>query len=165
MEQTLGQRIAEARKARGLTQEALATELSVSPQAVSKWENDLTCPDISLLPKLAELLGLSVDELLSGKSKAASLRLVPDSERKSVDELMLKITVDSRDGDKIRINLPVALLKVAVEMGMALPQFSAKESLGKLDFEKILELAERGVLGELMEVESADGDIIHILVE
>ncbi len=61
---TMGERIKHHRKRLGLTQEQLAERLGVSPQAVSKWENNLSCPDISLLPELAEVLGISVDELL-----------------------------------------------------------------------------------------------------
>ena len=49
---TLGQRIAYYRKRAGLTQEELAEKCSVTPQAVSKWENDISSPDISLLPTL-----------------------------------------------------------------------------------------------------------------
>ena len=66
--ETLGRRIARLRLARTATQERLAKELNVSPQAVSKWENDINYPDISLLPDLARVLGVSVDELLSGAS-------------------------------------------------------------------------------------------------
>ena len=66
--ETLGRRIARLRLARTATQERLAKELNVSPQAVSKWENDINYPDISLLPDLAQFLGVSVDELLSGAS-------------------------------------------------------------------------------------------------
>ena len=66
--ETLGRRIARLRLARTATQERLAKELNVSPQAVSKWENDINYPDISLLPNLARFLGVSVDELLSGAS-------------------------------------------------------------------------------------------------
>ena len=66
--ETLGRRIARLRLARTATQERLAKELNVSPQAVSKWENDINYPDISLLPDLARFLGVSVDELLSGAS-------------------------------------------------------------------------------------------------
>lgn len=51
MSQTLGQRIAELRKKEGLTQEELAEKLGVSPQAVSKWENDISCPDIMSIPR------------------------------------------------------------------------------------------------------------------
>ena len=58
MENTLGKRIAQLRKEKSLTQEDLAQMMEVSAQAVSKWENDLTCPDISSLPKLAKLLNV-----------------------------------------------------------------------------------------------------------
>ena len=66
---TIGSRIAENRRRIGMTQEELAAKLAVSAQAVSKWENDITCPDVMTLPKLAELLGITVDELLSGKKQ------------------------------------------------------------------------------------------------
>ena len=69
--ETLGRRIARLRLARTATQERLAKELNVSPQAVSKWENDINYPDISLLPDLARFLGVSVDELLSGASASS----------------------------------------------------------------------------------------------
>ena len=64
MEQTLGKRIMAHRKNMGLTQDALAERLGVTAQAVSKWENDLSCPDITTLPKLAEVFGTTTDELL-----------------------------------------------------------------------------------------------------
>ena len=64
MEQTLGKRIAQHRKRIGLTQDALAEKLGITAQAVSKWENDLSCPDITMLPRLAEIFGISTDELL-----------------------------------------------------------------------------------------------------
>lgn len=64
MEQTIGKRIACHRKALGLTQDALAEKLGVTAQAVSKWENDQSCPDISILPRLAEIFGITTDALL-----------------------------------------------------------------------------------------------------
>ena len=69
MEQTLGKRIMENRKRLGWTQDRLAEQLGVSAQAVSKWENDQSCPDISLLPRLAELFGITVDELLGRQTE------------------------------------------------------------------------------------------------
>ena len=65
--ETLGKRIAALRKQKGLTQEQLAEKVGVSAQAVSKWENDISCPDITLLPLLADLFDVSVDELLGVK--------------------------------------------------------------------------------------------------
>ena len=64
MEQTIGKRISENRKRLGMTQDALAEKLGVTAQAVSKWENDQSCPDIAMLPKLAEIFGISTDALL-----------------------------------------------------------------------------------------------------
>ena len=64
MEQTLGKRIAANRKRMQMTQDQLAEQLGVTAQAVSKWENDQSCPDIAILPRLAEIFGISTDELL-----------------------------------------------------------------------------------------------------
>ncbi len=64
MEQTLGKRIAEHRKKLGMTQDQLAERLGLTAQAISKWENDQSCPDITMLPRLAEIFGTSTDELL-----------------------------------------------------------------------------------------------------
>lgn len=60
---TLGNKIAELRKGKGLTQEALANKLGVSNQAVSKWEANQSCPDIQLLPQIADLFEISLDAL------------------------------------------------------------------------------------------------------
>lgn len=64
MHDTLGKRIVSHRKRMKLTQDQLAEKLCVTPQAISKWENDISCPDISLLPKIAELFGITTDSLL-----------------------------------------------------------------------------------------------------
>ena len=63
MNESMGSIIARKRKELGLTQEQLATALGISFQAVSKWENEISSPDISTLPLLADLFGISVDEL------------------------------------------------------------------------------------------------------
>ena len=56
-------KIAELRRAAGLTQDALAEKLGVTFQAVSKWENMLSCPDIALIPALADIFDVSIDTL------------------------------------------------------------------------------------------------------
>lgn len=66
----LGGRIAALRKARGMTQKELAESLHISDKSVSRWERGETAPDLSLLPALAEQLGVSLDELLSGRKPA-----------------------------------------------------------------------------------------------
>ena len=68
----MGTRISARRRDKGLTQEALANILGVSNQAVSKWEGDICCPDIALLPLLADTLEMTLDELFGRESKAAS---------------------------------------------------------------------------------------------
>ena len=66
-QQSMGKRIMQLRKEKGYTQEQLAEMMGVSAQAVSKWENDVSCPDISILPMLADKLGVTTDELLGVK--------------------------------------------------------------------------------------------------
>lgn len=68
--QTLGTMITSLRKENGMTQLELAKKMSVTDKAVSKWERDLSCPDVNSLPKLAEIFGISVDELMQIKSAA-----------------------------------------------------------------------------------------------
>ena len=165
MEETLGKRIATLRKQKDLRQDDIAQLLDVSPQAVSKWENDQTCPDIGLLPKLAKILGVTTDELLSGKQELQEVKLVPPEERKDIQDMLLRIMVDSADGDKVRVNLPMALVQVAMDMGMEMPQLSGKETLKNIDLNQILELVRQGAVGNLVEVESSDGDIVRIFVE
>ena len=166
MEMTIGKRIAALRREKNLKQDDLAQMLEVSPQAVSKWENDQTCPDISLLPKLAKILGVSVDELLSGKQELQPVvTLVPEDQRKDIKDMMLRIVLDSADGDKVRVNLPMALVQLAMEMGMEMPQVSGNDALKDIDWAQVMELVRHGAMGNLIEVESADGDIVRIFVE
>ena len=165
MDMTIGKRIAALRKEKGLTQEELAQHMGVSGQAVSKWENDQTCPDISALPKLARLLGVTVDELLEGKEETPAVRVLPPAERKDLKDMMLRVTVDSADGDRVRVNLPMALVEVAVEIGMEMPQINGNEALKGVDLKKVLEMVRLGCVGNLVEVDSADGDKVRIFVE
>lgn len=97
MEQTIGKRIAEHRKRLMMTQDQLAEQLGVTAQAVSKWENDQSCPDISILPKLAEIFGTTTDELLGIKAHEAE-DVVHEAE--VVDEAS-----SNEDADNIRQNI------------------------------------------------------------
>lgn len=164
MSTTLGKKISELRKEKGITQEELAERLGVSPQAVSKWENDLSCPDIMLLPELAKLFDVAIDELFSVTPKKET-ELLPPEKRKNPDDMMLYIRVDSKKGDRVRINLPIPLVKLAISMGIQLPQVSGNDVLKNIDFEQILDLVEKGLIGKLVEVESAEGDTVEIAVE
>jgi len=59
----IGERILEYRRRHGINQRKFGEMLGVTSQAVSKWERDVCCPDISLLPELAEVLGVELGEL------------------------------------------------------------------------------------------------------
>ena len=151
---SLGEKIASLRKAKGMTQEALAEKCSVSPQAVSKWENDLTSPDISLLPHLCSLLGVSCDELL-GVQRAEVVAV--NRETLDLTKMFLRVRIKSGDGDKVNINLPLSIAEILIKNMLG--------SLSEIDFEQILSLVHEGVVGKLVEIESKDGDIVEIWVE
>lgn len=161
---TLGQRIGNLRKDKGYTQEDVAERLNVSPQAVSKWENDISCPDIMLLPELAKLLGVTVDMLL-GSEPEMPVQLISQEHARNLDNMMLRIIVNSADGDKVRINLPMSLIKVGIEMGVSMSEVSGNSSLKNIDLNQIMGMVEKGIIGKLIEIESGDGDIVEIVVE
>ena len=73
--QTVGKKIASLRKAKSYTQEKLAGMIGVSPQAISKWESDTTMPDIMLLPVIADVFDITIDELF-GKGLQKSERTI-----------------------------------------------------------------------------------------
>lgn len=165
MEMTIGKRIAQLRKEKGLTQDELSQMMEVSAQAVSKWENDQTCPDIASLPKLAKILGVTVDELLSGKEENVPVARVLEPEaRKELKDMMLRIVVDETYGDHVKVNIPMALVQVALEMGMELPQLSGNSALKNLDLAQLVNMVRQGAIGNLLEVES-DNEVVRIFVE
>lgn len=165
MKETLGQKIARLRNKNNLTQEQLGNKLNVTSQAVSKWENDTSAPDIMLLVDLANIFDISVDELLGNKKVDETPEVVPLELRKSHDRLILKILVDSKEGDKVRVNLPLSLIKIMIATGAEMPNINGSDILGKVAWEEIFNLIEQGVIGKLVEIESADGDQVQIIVE
>lgn len=82
----LHEQITFLRKQRGITQEALARSLGVTNQAVSKWESGQCCPDIQLLPELAQFFGVSIDSLL-GHTPVASADDLLLTIRRHIDDL------------------------------------------------------------------------------
>ena len=166
MNTTLGTRIAALRREKEWKQDELAEKLGVSPQAVSKWENDQTCPDISLLPLLAKILGVSVDELLTGKKEEApAVRMLPENERREGGDMMLRFVATSAKGDVARVNLPLAIIEVALDSGLNMSQISGNEALKNIDLRRILDMVRQGAIGNILEVESADGDMVQVFVE
>ena len=232
--ETLGRRIARLRLARTATQERLAKELNVSPQAVSKWENDINYPDISLLPDLARFLGVSVDELLSGASASAQetaaqenaaaqesaaevVSVAADEPAEIVEESTeqenqgiavqssgfsfgklfgksmvkvekndeadgskkkgvrlgngsakhgLHVYVVSDDGDVVDMCVPLGLAKFVLNSGI---QFSGnylnqetQEQLSNINLDALMDAAKTGESGTLVDITSADGDVVKI---
>lgn len=165
MTTTLGQKIAELRKARSITQDELAERMGVSAQAVSKWENDLSCPDITVLPELADFFGVTIDTLLRG-DRIPEAHMVPVEDERDLNKVLLKIIVNSANGDKVRVNLPFSLVKAGLEIGMNMPEMGgSSNALKDIDFVAIVRAVERGVVGNLVEVDSADGTRVNIWVD
>lgn len=232
--ETLGRRIARLRLAKTATQERLAKELNVSPQAVSKWENDINYPDISLLPDLARFLGVSVDELLSGASastqetaaqenaaaqeSAAEVVSVAadepaeivekpneqenqgiaaqasgfsfgklfgksmvkvekndeadDSKKKGVRlgngsaKHGLHVYVVSDDGDVVDMCVPLGLAKFVLNSGIQVSgsylNQETQEQLSNINLDALMDAAKTGESGTLVDITSADGDVVKI---
>ena len=161
---TLGQRIAYYRKAANMTQAELAEACSVTAQAVSKWENDLTAPDIAVLPQLAAIFHITTDVLLGAEARVVS---AVDPAAVDTSKLLLKMRVLSAEGDKVDLNLPLALAALVLSNGNAARLAGDKygDVLSSVDFGQILELVRQGAIGKLIDVESAEGDKVEIWVE
>lgn len=110
---TLGMTISSLRKEKNMTQLQLAQLMNVTDKAVSKWERDLSCPDINSLPKLAEYLGVSVNDLMQVKSE-----LKGDNKTEIVNK------------DKIKNIVNTTFKAVCVAMGIAVAVLSV---LGELE--------------------------------
>lgn len=227
--ETLGRRIARLRLARTATQERLAKELNVSPQAVSKWENDINYPDISLLPDLARFLGVSVDELLSGASASAQeteaaqestaevVSVAADEPAEIVEEPVeqgnqgiatqssgfsfgklfgksmvkveksneadnnkkkgvrlgngsakhgLHVYVVSDDGDVVDMCVPLGLAKFVLNSGIQVSgsylNQETQEQLSNINIDALMDAAKTGESGTLVDITSADGDVVKI---
>ena len=76
---TIGEVISSLRKEKNMTQNDLAEKMNVTDKAVSKWERNLSCPDVNSIPKLAEILDTTVEELINTQSK---------KENKKIDEIV-----------------------------------------------------------------------------
>ena len=81
--QTLGMMISTLRKEKGMTQLELAEKMGVTDKAVSKWERDLSFPDINSIPKLAEIFEVTVDELMQVKTETKE-----NMEKNKIDEIL-----------------------------------------------------------------------------
>lgn len=164
--QSLGAVVTELRGRRGWTQEELAQRLGVSAQAVSKWETGQSMPDVALLLPLAQALGCTVDELLTGS--AASLRLqgaepttgelVPEEQRAR----NVVVRVEHPDSKPVTVRLPIGLLRFGAQLWSSFP---ALATIPDVDKEVLLDRIERGLIGEVVRVEPADGSVVTVTLE
>lgn len=81
---TIGTLIAALRKANGMTQRELAERLNVSDKTVSRWERDDGAPDLSLIPVIAELFGVTCDELLRGERRSGEARAAQEGQEPAI---------------------------------------------------------------------------------
>ena len=158
-ESTLGIRIADARKNKGYTQEEFSQLLGVSPQAVSKWENGISCPDIMLLPKISQLLEISTDELLTGN--APKTDDVPKEEKEiktavDISKLKLRIRVLTPNKKPVNISVPAALVKKVAKLGNGISGIVGTAALTNEQIEQIFALVDEGVTGEILNIVSDD---------
>lgn len=105
--QTFGSMIATLRKKNGMTQLDLAEKMGVTDKAVSKWERDLSFPDVSSIPKLAEIFDVTVDELM--QIKADTKENVADNKLSEMITLALK-------GIALAMGIAVAVLSILNEI-------------------------------------------------
>lgn len=84
----MGEFLAALRKSKGYTQQEVADTLGVSNKTVSSWETGASCPDISMLPVLAELYGVTCDELIRGKRLSSEEELSPAGRKKAMEHLL-----------------------------------------------------------------------------
>jgi len=168
---SLGRRINEYRRQRNITQEQLAEAMGVTSQSVSKWENDISCPDISIMPQLADYFNVTLDKLLRGEeASVGKVQFVQNRPQKDFDAMVLRIIVDSADGDHVKVNLPLALVRAGLQLGLPFMKMSmgnnaAASAMDQIDFEQVIQLVESGLVGNIVEVRSADGDTVNIFVE
>lgn len=94
--------------------------------------------------------------------------MLPESQRKPLEELTFRVRINSVAGDKVRVNLPMTLVKFCMEIGVdVVPNISGENAqmLRSIDMNKVVEMVEKGLIGKLVEIESAEGDTVEVVVE
>jgi len=158
---SIGRNIAEFRKQAGFTQEELSERLSVTSQAVSKWENDLSYPDLETTSKLAQVLHVTVDELLNGRTE------VPISTNADADRIARRILA-------IRVNTNLPDMNASVVVRTPAPAIIKAHEDGTLadlvgqkaaqHLEMAVGMLKEGILGPIVDVDQ-EGTTVKITVE
>lgn len=124
---SIGSFLAALRKANGLTQKQLAEKLNVSDKAISRWERDECAPDLSLIPVIAEIFGITSDELLRGQRAAPDAVPTPQAEEKSKKRLQYLLNqIQTRY--KIQSLISVCIAVVGVIAAMILNAFNRAQA-------------------------------------
>jgi transcriptional regulator with XRE-family HTH domain len=116
----MAQFISELRKEKNLTQKELAEQLGVTDKAVSKWERGLSCPDISLLSKLSQVLGITTSELLNGEKAEPSspeADALVEATLQYADTATKRVIAKSVQWKYIAIALVITLLSILTVIG------------------------------------------------
>jgi len=101
-------------------------------------------------------------DLLKSLDKSDEKLSVVKKERNSFK--MFKIKVISADGDKVNVQIPLEFAKVALKNGKGFMKIDQIDDMN-LDLDLILEMIDKGSLGKIVDIESADGDIVEIIIE
>ncbi len=130
---------------------------------MSKWENDISYPDITILSDLSELLGVSLDELLGKITEPTVIQ--QRTEPKDSKDMILRIVINDSDGSKLKVNLPLSLIKLGLHSNFQVSSTGNKEILKDIDFDQIIKMAESGLIGKLVEIEDEDGTTVDIFID
>ncbi len=130
---------------------------------MSKWENDISYPDITILSDLSELLGVSLDELLGKITEPTVIQ--QRTEPKDSKDMILRIVINDSDGSKVKVNLPLSLIKLGLHSNFQVSSTGNKEILKDIDFDQIIKMAESGLIGKLVEIEDEDGTTVDIFID
>ena len=154
----IGNNIAVLRKKKGITQEELANELGVSAQAVSKWENNSSCPDVSLLTKIADYFGVSVDALLRAQEDdIVDLAEEKEDNVKPDDKKNIVIKIMQQNGKENVIKVPFKFVKLGLNIGT---MFGLDKDISS----KIVTLAESNVT-DIVNIDTENVEHIEIMLD
>lgn len=162
--ESIGRNIAYFRKKAGLTQEELSEKMNVTAQAVSKWENDQSYPDLPCAKKLAQVLRVSTDELFDGER---SLPVETDADEARISRRFVVIRVETDENVAgthvdVHVRFPASVILKAYEngtLGELIGSDAAASHMGM-----VVGMIKESVLGTLVDVQ-ADGASIQISVE
>ena len=116
------------------------------------------------------ILEMIEKRVITAAEGAELLKAVDDSTVNSIESpkkqafKMFKIKVLSADGDKVNVQIPLEFAKIALKNGKGFMKIDQLQDMN-LDIDMILEMIEQGSLGKIVDIESADGDIVEIVIE